>query len=216
MACAGSPLFLSPESTVDHQKALAADIIIPLDELPSYHTEPEALARSVPGIGLARAVRLHAAVVAGRRSLRSNALPARVTTPEIAAALVQPALMALPMEELHALYLDRALRPLAVRALTRGSDGLTIVDPRQVYRPAVALGAIHVVLAHNHPSGDPTPSGMDREVTRRVHRAGQVLGITLVDHLVVAGQDWRSLADEGAIPEAGAVPWARAAHTGGA
>jgi len=166
-------------------------------------TEPDALAREVPGIGLARAVRLHAAVEAGRRSLRARALPTRVQTPDLAATLMRPGLAGLSVEELHALYLDRGLRPLALRVLTRGSDGLTVVDPRQVYRPAVALGAVHVVLAHNHPSGDPTPSAMDREVTRRVHRAGQVLGITLVDHLVIVVDAWRSLAQEGVLPQGG-------------
>ena len=73
------------------------------------------------------------------------------------------------------LYLDRRQQPLAMRTLTRGSDGFTVVDPRQVFRPAVQLGATGVILAHNHPSGDPTPSAMDREVTRRVRKSGEVI-----------------------------------------
>lgn len=145
---------------------------------------------TVSGVGPARAVRLHAALQLGRRSLRSPPRPRPITTPEDAARVLAPLLAGLAHEELHGLYLDRRNRPVAHRTLTRGSDGYTVVDPRQVFRPAVRLGAHGVILAHNHPSGDPTPSAQDREVTRRVRRSGEVLGIALVDHLVIAGDRW--------------------------
>lgn len=164
-------------------------------------TEPDTLVREVPGVGLARAVRLHAALEAGRRSIRVRSLPDRIEDAQTAAQVLWPALASLQVEELHALYLDRGLRPLAVRCLTRGSDGLTVVDPRQVFRPAVALSASHVVLAHNHPSGNTSPSSMDREVTRRVVMAGQVLGVRLVDHLVVSAEDWCSMTELGLLPD---------------
>lgn len=156
--------------------------------------DPAELA-GVRGVGTVRAIRLHAALELGRRSLREPLAPRPVLTPDDAAALLVPGLRGLPCEELHALYLDRRNRPLAHRALTRGSDAYTVVDPRQVFRPAVQLGAVGVVLAHNHPSGDPTPSAQDRDVTRRVRRAGEVLGVTLVDHLVVAGDRWSRVED---------------------
>lgn len=163
---------------------------------------------AVPGVGLARAVRLHAALEAGRRATRGQAeRPDPVRAPDDAVSWLAPALRGLPHEELHALYLDRRHRPLALRCLTRGSDGLTVVDPRQVFRPAVGLGAAAVVLAHNHPSGDPTPSTMDREVTRRTVKAGEVLGVSLIDHLVIGGSDWVSLAAEGVVPRASAPMW---------
>ncbi len=146
---------------------------------------------AVPGIGPARAVRLHAALEMGRRSLRHPSPAPVVDGPEAAARQLAPPLRGLAHEELHALYLDRRNRPVAHRRLTRGSSSYTVVDPRQVFRPAVQLGAAGVILAHNHPSGDPTPSVQDREVTRRTRRAGEVLGIHLVDHLVVAGDLWR-------------------------
>jgi DNA repair protein RadC len=114
-------------------------------------------------------------------------------------ALLAGPLRALEHEELHALYLDRRNRPMAVRALTRGSDAFTIVDPRQVFRPAVRLGALAVILAHNHPSGDPSPSPADLEVTRRVDRAGKVLGIRLLDHLVITAGAETSIAERGVL-----------------
>jgi DNA repair protein RadC len=161
--------------------------------------EPTAL-QGVPGVGPARAVRVHAALEAGRRATTGAGVrPDPVITPDEAVSWLRPALVGLPHEELHALYLDRRGRPLARRLLTRGSDGFTVVDPRQIFRPAVALGAVSVILAHNHPSGDPTPSAMDREVTRRTTRAGGVLGIQLADHLVFGGEAWVSMAAEGLV-----------------
>ena len=76
-------------------------------------------------------------------------------------------------------------------------DRYTIVDPRQVFRPAVQIGAASVVLAHNHPSGDPTPSEQDVQVTRRVAQAGEVMEIRLLDHIIVGNRCWTSLADSG-------------------
>lgn len=162
------------------------------------HDGLDGLARSDPselvahgGVGAACAVRLHAALELGRRSLRAPTDELRITTPDDAAEAMAPPFRGLPHEELHALYLDRRNRPIARRCLTRGSAQYTVVDPQQIYRPAVQIGAAAIVLAHNHPSGDPTPSAQDHEVTRRVRRAGEVLGIQLLDHLVVAGDRWQ-------------------------
>ena len=158
---------------------------------------PADLAR-LPGVGAKRAVRLAAAAQLGRRladppeDSRAPVLDARGAHAHLA-----PALHGLPDEELHALYLDRRNRPLERRRLTVGSDRFTVVDPRQIFRPAVSLGAAAVVLAHNHPSGDPTPSPQDREVTRRVAAAGRVLGVTLLDHLVVGHGGWVSMRETG-------------------
>jgi len=149
--------------------------------------EPTELARQ-HGVGIARAVRLHAALELGQRTRRQAPLGPSIRAADDAWYALAPALMHLDHEELHGLYLDRRNRPVARRVLTSGSDGFTVVDPRQVFRPAIQLGASGVILAHNHPSGDPTPSPQDVEVTRRVRRAGDVLGIRLVDHLVI-GRD---------------------------
>jgi len=151
--------------------------------------EPVELAR-IHGIGQARAIRLHAALQLGRRSICDPTPPRPITTPDDAWAAMAPALTNLAHEELHALYLDRRHRPLAHRVLTRGSDAFTVVDPKQIYRPAIQLSAAGLILAHNHPSGDPTPSPQDYEVTRRVRRTGQIIGIPLVDHLVIGRDDY--------------------------
>jgi len=155
---------------------------------------------AVEGVGLARAVRLHAALELGRRALGAAASGPRVIDPASAYAVFAPWLANLADEELHGLYLDRRRRPLARRRLTRGSDGFTVVDPRQVFRIAVGVGASAVILAHNHPSGDPTPSHQDREVTERVARAGRILGVPLLDHLVIGRSSYVSMASLGHLP----------------
>ncbi len=158
----------------------------------------------VAGIGRVRADRLDAALELGRRALEGPPdLRLPVTDAQAAFAWAGPRLAGLSHEELHALYLDRRARPLAYRVLTRGSDAFTVVDPRQVFRAGVALGATSVVLAHNHPSGDPTPSPQDREVTRRVASAGRVIGVELVDHLVVASGRFVSMRATGDLSVVG-------------
>jgi DNA repair protein RadC len=161
---------------------------------------------AVKGVGVARAVRVLAALELGRRALGAPPAAVVVDTPEAAFRVLGPRLQGLAEEELHALYLDRRRRPVAHRRLTVGSDAFTVVEPRQVLRVAVGLGAHAVLLAHNHPSGDPTPSAQDREVTARVARAGAVLGVPLLDHLVVGDGGWVSLAAEGLLPAYGPPP----------
>lgn len=103
-------------------------------------------------------------------------------------------------EQLVAVYLDRRHRVISSRVLSRGSDAFTVVDPKQIYRHALVLGANAVIMAHNHPSGDARPSHQDIEVTRRTAAAGKAIGIPLLDHIVVVrgGEgSHRSLAELG-------------------
>jgi len=160
--------------------------------------EPGELAK-LHGMGPARAIRLHAAMQLGRRALCATRSSVPIRTPEAAHTLFAPELMGLSDEELHGIFLDRRRQVIARRVLTRGCHAFTIVDPRQIFRVAVKLGASAVILAHNHPSGDPTPSSMDRDITQRVAAAGRVLGIALLDHLVLGGARWTSLAEEGTL-----------------
>lgn len=180
-------------------------------QLLAQHRTLDALSRAEPdelrnqaGLTRQQATRVLAALHLGRRSLRRHLaeLPT-VCSPESAFQVFAPSFTGCETEELHAIYLDRRRRLLARRSLSRGSDQFTVVDPRQIYRPALRLGASAVILAHNHPSGDPTPSHQDREVTRRVGEAGRILGISLLDHLVIADERFVSLAAEGAVPPPG-------------
>ena len=108
-----------------------------------------------------------------------------------------------PRERFCAVYLDSRHRPIAVHDAHVGTCDSSPVHPREVFGPAVALAATALVVAHNHPSGDPTPSEQDRAVTERLRQAGELLGIGLLDHVVIGDRRYYSFADEAfhALPE---------------
>jgi DNA repair protein RadC len=95
--------------------------------------------------------------------------------------------------------LDARQRVLRSEVVSQGTLTASLVHPREVFRPALRDAAAALVLVHNHPSGDPTPSAEDREVTSRLARAGEILGIRVVDHVVVAERGFCSLREEGAL-----------------
>lgn len=128
--------------------------------------------------------------------------PTRVTTPSEALALFRPLLAGRETEALAVAALDRRLRVIDCAILTTGSDTWTVVDPRQVLRWALtrARPAHAIILAHNHPSGDPEPSAEDRAVTRRVADAARAVGLVFQDHLVVTDAgEYVSLAIRGEV-----------------
>lgn len=180
---------------------LAADLLTEYGSLPDLASATVPALCRHPGVGMAKAVRLTAALEVGRRALVDRSRHRQpVDSPDAAYALLGPPLHRRPFESLWGLYLDRRHRMLAIRELTRGSEALTVVDPRQIFRVGLTIGAASVVLAHNHPSGDPTPSDQDRDVTTRVAQSGRVIGLRLLDHLVVGHNSFTSLAQEGHLP----------------
>ncbi len=155
-----------------------------------------------PRLGRVRAARLHAALTLARRALEGGPRRARIQSARDAAAWLTPRLAGLPHEELHALLLNRRLDLLSLRRLSQGSADHTLFDVRLILGEMLRTGAYAVVLGHNHPSGDPEPSSEDILVTRRAVEGANLLGLTVIDHLVVAGPEWVSLAERGHIPPA--------------
>lgn len=135
-----------------------------------------------PGLGQAKAASLVAALELGRRTLGTSGPP--ITSPEEAYAQVQQLSQA-RKETFMALYLDGRRRLLRSEVVSVGTLTATLVHPREVFAPALECGAASLVVAHNHPSGDPTPSHEDRLLTERLSQAGRLLGLQLDDHLVV-------------------------------
>lgn len=119
--------------------------------------------------------------------------------PDQVAAIVCPMLVGLDREHCLMVSLDTRYRLLAVTTVSIGSGDHTFTGPREIYRDALLLGATAVVLAHNHPSADPTPSDEDLRVTRQLAQAGDTLGVDLLDHLVIGDPEWVSLAQEGGV-----------------
>ncbi|MEM1022576.1 MAG: JAB domain-containing protein [Myxococcota bacterium] len=116
---------------------------------------------------------------------RGEALPIRVDGPEAAIRVLGRARARQPVESFWVLSLDARSRVLGLSEVGRGTVSACLVHPREVFRPAIARGATHVVVLHNHPSGRPEPSPEDLALTKRLVEAGHLLGIPLVDHLVV-------------------------------
>lgn len=120
-----------------------------------------------------------------------------VDSPESAADLLAPLLADSDRERCVALLLDTRHRLLTTTTVSIGSIDHTFMSPREVYRDALLGNAAAIVVGHNHPSGDVRPSADDRIVTTRLVDAGELVGVPLLDHLVVAGGDWTSLARMG-------------------
>lgn len=146
------------------------------------------------GIGPAKAVEIAACVELGRR-LAAHTEEARpvIHTPEDAAHLLLPELREAQKEHFKSLLLDTKNRVVKMVTVSVGSLDASIVHPREVFKDAIAASAAGVIVAHNHPSGDPTPSPEDRQVTTRLVEAGKVLGIEVMDHMVIGDGRWVSL-----------------------
>lgn len=140
----------------------------------------------IEGVGPAGAARLLASLELARRA---SAWPASsrplVSTPDQVVALCATQLRGLDREHFWALALSTKNRLLRMVEVSVGSLNASIVHPRELYKEAVRVSAASIVVVHNHPSGDPTPSGADLQLTRRLAKAGDVLGIELLDHVVI-------------------------------
>jgi DNA repair protein RadC len=152
------------------------------------------------GIGPAMSSRLVAAVELGRRSVVRAAPPrAQLASPADAARYLLPRFGTAEVEQGGVLLLDARHRVLHARVLTRGTADATPMHPRDVFREATLAAAAAVVLFHNHPSGDPTPSADDVALTQRMIEAGEVMGIAVLDHLVLGDTSYCSLRELGKL-----------------
>jgi DNA repair protein RadC len=160
-----------------------------------------ALGRSNPsllcqraGLGPARAARLIASLELGRRVAESEASSCPVIRSSAdAAKLLTPRLVDLEQEHVVVLLLNRQHRPIRIETIHRGGASQATFCPSAILRPAVAALAASIVVAHNHPSGDPTPSPEDYGATRALVEAGRILDIHVLDHLVITRGGFRSL-----------------------
>ncbi len=156
--------------------------------------------QAIEGIGPARAAQVLAAVELGRRTLvRGPVDRPRLTSPREIARHLLPQYGASPVEQFGLVTLDTKLHVVRVKIIAIGSLDGAYVHPREVFREAAAASAAAVVLFHNHPSGDPTPSPEDLALTTRLAEAGQIMGIPVVDHLILASHRYFSLREAGAL-----------------
>ena len=123
----------------------------------------------------------------------------RIREPDDVARLFQNRLRDLQVEEFHLLALDSQSQVLREVLVTRGLLNSSLVHPREVFRAAIAEAAAGIIVVHNHPSGDPTPSAEDRAVTQQLVAAGRLLDLPLYDHVIIAGDRFLSFAAAGLL-----------------
>ncbi|MBA3881181.1 MAG: DNA repair protein RadC [Chthoniobacterales bacterium] len=141
--------------------------------------------KDIPGIGPAKAVQLVAAFGLGQRLARETLSREKIDTPELVYELLAPEMRVLHKESLRVILLDTRYHVIRIQEVSLGSLNESIAHPRDVFRPAVISSAYAIVVAHNHPSGDPSPSQADHSLTRRLSEAAELLQIKLLDHIII-------------------------------
>ena len=166
----------------------------PLREL--MRSSPEQLV-SISGIGRARAAMILCSAELGRRAAVPEPDRPLLSDPDRVAQHYMGRLSGLPHETFVVACLNTKNRLLRDCVLFQGTVSETVVSPREIYREALRCGAARILVLHNHPSGDPTPSRADMDVTKRIAKAGEMLGIPLVDHMVIGDGTYISFLKQG-------------------
>lgn len=162
-------------------------------------TKPEELSQ-VKGIGPAKAAQIKAALEIGRRvSVTAAADKPVIKSPGDVSALMMEKMRHYDREHFMALNLNTKNQVIAEDTVSIGSLNASLVHPRELFKNAIKRSAAGLILVHNHPSGDPTPSKEDIEVTRRLAESGKLLGIEIIDHVVIGDLKFISLKEKGIL-----------------
>ncbi|QCX01093.1 DNA repair protein RadC [Aggregatimonas sangjinii] len=181
------------ESAVELSKRILASVNNNLNELGKLSIKQLMQFR---GIGEAKAVTIAAALEMGRRRRGEDVHRiAKINSSNDAFELLLPQMGDLEHEEFWIVYLNNANKVLLTSQLSKGGLTGTLVDLRIIMKKALEVGAVGLILAHNHPSGTLKPSKADQEVTQRIQKASSALDIKVLDHLIITQQDYYSFAD---------------------
>lgn len=178
--------------------ALGQRLLNSFGALTGLHRAPFADLKKQHGLGDAKAAQIKAAIELGRRlTLESPEERPTINSPADAAALVQYEMSAFEQEHLRVILLDRRNRVLETVEVYKGSVNSSQVRVGELFKEAIRKNASAMIVIHNHPSGDPTPSPDDVAVTRAIVHAGKLLDVEVLDHLVVGQGRWVSLKERG-------------------
>lgn len=154
--------------------------------------------RQIHGLGFAKSCQIKAAIELGSRLVREQAEErGSISSPADAAALLQLEMQGLPQENLVVLVLDTRNKLIAKEIVYKGSLNISLVRVGELFKGAIVRNAASIILAHNHPSGDPTPSPEDVALTRSVIQAGKLMDIEVLDHLVIGNARFVSMKEKG-------------------
>ncbi len=143
------------------------------------------------GIPLGKAMQIAACAELGRRFYQKKGQPTLRTASDVFEYLKD--MRTLPKEHLRGLYLNQHFKLIHDEVISIGTIDASIIHPREVFRPALEYGAVAVILAHNHPSGSTEPSGADIMITKEIIKAGRIMGVNLVDHVIIGGDKFQSV-----------------------
>ncbi|MHB9144081.1 MAG: RadC family protein [Symbiobacteriia bacterium] len=173
----------------DAVRSLQYLVLAPLEEI-----------AAIPGIGEAKAARIKAALELSQRLAGARAVRPLIRRPEDAAQLCMASMRHLDREHFRVLLLDTKHRVLGDEQVSIGHLNASLVHPRELFKGAIRRSAAAIILVHNHPSGDPTPSSEDLDVTGRLAAAGKILGIEVLDHIIIGDNQYASFKERGLDP----------------
>lgn len=154
--------------------------------------------QTIKGIGPAKALQLQASIELGRRLARTSmADTITIRSPQDVSTYLMEDLRYLQKEHFVCLFLNTKNHVIGQETLSMGSLNASIVHPREVFRAAIKRSSASIICVHNHPSGDPTPSPEDIQMTARLVDAGQIIGIEVLDHIILGDQNFVSLKEKG-------------------
>ncbi len=153
------------------------------------------------GIGKVGAARILAAIELGKRisTAKFHNISPSVCSPQDVAVVLMDEMKNLQQENLKVLFLNIKNKLIAAETIFVGGLNTSVVHPRDIFRVALKKAAASIVVAHNHPSGDPTPSNEDIQVTKRLIEAGEIMGVKVLDHLIIGGDRYISLKEKGLV-----------------
>jgi DNA repair protein RadC len=179
---------------------LAESILYQFEDLRGINNAGiEELCQAAQGMGQVKAAQIKAALELGRRLNQQDSEVVRIKSPQDVAAWVMEDLRYLQHEQFRILLLNTKNVIIACEEVSRGSLNSSIVHPREVFNRAIKRSAAAIILIHNHPSGDPTPSQEDINITRRLVEVGRLVGIEVLDHLIIGDGVFTSLKEKGYV-----------------
>ena len=179
---------------------LANDILKSLQEssYPGLLHSSLAELEKIHGIGKVKAVQLKCIGELSRRIAMTAAKPSMsFRHPDSIASYYMERLRHQEQEQMICMMLDNQNHLLTERMISKGTVNATLVTPREIYVEALRCHAVNLILVHNHPGGDPTPSTSDIEITRQIRQAGELLGICLLDHIIIGDHQYISFKEQG-------------------
>lgn len=182
------------ESAVELSKRILASVDNNLNALGKLSLQQ---LMAFKGIGEAKAISIIASMELGRRRRAEEAIELKnITSSNSIFEMMQPLIGELPHEEFWIIYLNNSNKVISKSQLSKGGITGTLVDTRLVFKPAIEIGAVSIILVHNHPSGTLKPSEADKQITKKLKQAGESLDIKVLDHLIVTETNYFSFADE--------------------